>query len=50
LGPKPGGRIRSVVSAPKNKTSEFDDEREGLDSGGGHGIMVDLDESGDEEL
>ena len=48
LGPRPGGRVRSVVSAPKEakSTSEvsvsFERGRDG---------MVDLDESsGDEEL
>ena len=46
LGPRPGGRVRSVVSAPKGnfKLSAGPDSK-------GHGGMVDLDEisSGDEE-
>lgn len=47
LGPRPGGRVRSVVSAPKEKFKLS----AGPDSEG-HGGMVDLDEisSGDEEL
>jgi hypothetical protein len=48
LGPRPGGRVRSVVSAPKEK---FKLSAAGPDSEGDGG-MVDLDEisSGDEEL
>ena len=47
LGPRPGGRVRSVVSAPKEATSTS----ELSVSGRGRDGMVDLDESsGDEEL
>jgi hypothetical protein len=47
LGPRPGGRVRSVVSAPKEakeKSKVLFSER------GGHGGgMVDLDESSNDE-
>lgn len=57
LGPRPGGRVRSVVSAPKQakSTSELSvserGRREGRLASEGRDGMVDLDESsGDEEL
>lgn len=54
LGPRPGGRVLSVVSAPKENKSKsklsLSESGAGLDSLG-HDGMVDLDESsGDEEL
>ena len=54
LGPRPGGRVLSVVSAPneaKTKSKHSPSERRAGLSSGGHDGMVDLDESsGDEEL
>lgn len=56
LGPRPGGRVRSVVSAPKEAKSTLELSvsgrgREGRLAPGGRDGMVDLDESsGDEEL
>ena len=59
LGPRPGGRVLSVVSAPKKKEGgslerEVDDLEISERSTGGETLeghsLVDLDESSDDEL
>ena len=45
LGPRPGGRVRSVVSAPRARGLG-----NGSPAGGAFGGMVDLDESSDDEV
>ena len=45
VGPRPGGRVRSVVSAPRARGLG-----NGSSAGGASGGMVDLDESSDDEV